>query len=80
MAQLYKDGLQAWTPIVPHLLNAWQSKGHPNFFFTTYESMKRDLHQNVRQVATFIGKTGITEEQVEALVDAVDIEKFRHNK
>lgn len=79
MARLYKDGIQAWTPIVPHLLNAWQHKENPNFFFTTYESMKRDLRQNVRQVAEFIGKS-ITDEQMETLVEAVDIEKFRHNK
>ena len=79
MAQMYKEGLQTFAPIVPHIMDAWRRKGHKNLHFTTYESMKKDLEFNVREVARFMGKS-LTEKQMETLLKAVDIESFRKNR
>ena len=61
------------------MLEAWKVRENPNFYFTTYENMKKDLAKVVKEVASFMEKT-LTDEQVNQLLEAVDIKTFRKNK
>lgn len=79
MAKMYKAGIQLFAPIMPHMLEAWVQKTHPNLFFTTYEQMSKNLRQIVINLAGFMGKN-LTQNQLEVLLKSVDFETFRHNK
>ena len=67
------------SPIMPHMLEAWNLKENMNLYFTTYERMKKNLTKIVSEVAKFMGKT-LTDEQMNRLLDTVDIKSMRKNK
>ena len=76
---MFKNGITMHSPIMPHMLEAWNLKENPNLYFTTYECMKKDLQKVVTEVASFMGKT-LTDEQMNRLLDTVDIKSMRKNK
>ena len=50
-----------YNPFIPHILEAWSQRDHPNLFFTTYEDMKTDLRKVANGVLSFLkgdGKLG----------------------
>ena len=79
LAKMFKNGLTMHSPIIPHMLEAWKLREHSNLYFTTYENMKKDLGNVVREIAAFMGKT-LSDEQTNKLLEAVDIKSFRKNK
>jgi len=79
LAKMFKNGITMHSPIMPHMLEAWNLKENPNLYFTTYECMKKDLQKVVTEVASFMGKT-LTDEQMNRLLDTVDIKSMRKNK
>ena len=70
-----------YNPFIPHLLEAWESRKHPNMFFTTYEEMKTDLRKEAFKLVTFLrGKDYfLPHSSMDKLIKAVDIESFRKN-
>ena len=71
-----------YTPFIPHILNAWEKRNHPNMFFTTYEEMKTDIRKIVVKLISFLRGSSytISDENMDMLLAAVDIESFRKNK
>ena len=47
-----------YNPFIPHILEAWRERNHPNMFFTTYEDMKIDLRKVASGVLEFIKGKG----------------------
>ena len=76
---MFKNGITMHSPIMPHMLEAWNLKENMNLYFTTYERMKKNLTKIVSEVAKFMGKT-LTDEQMNRLLDTVDIKSMRKNK
>ena len=70
-----------YTPFIPTMLEGWEKRNHPNMFFTTYEEMKKDLKNVALKLISFLRGSSYTlsEEQMETLLEAVDIESFRKN-
>ena len=69
----------SYTPYIPHILNAWEKRNYPNMFFTTYEEMKTDIRNIVAKLVSFLRGSGytISNENMDMLLAAVDIESFR---
>ena len=47
-----------YNPFIPHILEAWSQRDHPNLFFTTYEDMKTDLRRVASGVSRFLKGDG----------------------
>ena len=47
-----------YNPFIPHILEAWSQRDHPNLFFTTYEDMKADLRKVASGVLGFLKGSG----------------------
>ena len=69
------------SPVVwaPHLAGFWQARQRPNLLLLTFEEMKADLPQTVRQIADFMGVeltdrefTGVCEKSSFANMKSVD--------
>ena len=66
-------------PFIPHILEAWAQRRHPNLFFTTYENMKTDLRKVATDLLAFLkGKDATID--MDTLLEQLDIETFRKNK
>ena len=70
-----------FNPFIPHILEAWENRKHPNMFFTTYEEMKADLRKEAFELVTFLRGTDycLPNSSMDKLLKAVDIESFRKN-
>ena len=70
-----------YTPFIPIVLDGWEKRNHPNMFFTTYEEMKKGLKNVAVRLISFLRGLSytISDEQMETLLEAVDIESFRKN-
>ena len=56
-----------YNPFIPHILEAWSQRDHPNLFFTTYEDMKTDLRNVASGVLRFLkgeGRLGIKQQKI----------------
>ena len=56
-----------YNPFIPHILEAWSQRDHPNLFFTTYEDMKTDLRKVASGVLRFLkgeGRLGIKQQKI----------------
>ena len=71
-----------FTPFIPRLLQGWEKRYHANMFFTTYEEMKKNLRNMAFRLISFLHGTSytISDKEMDALLEAVDIESFRKNK
>ena len=52
-----KDEVE-YNPFIPHILEAWRQRDHPNLYFTTYEEMKKDLRRVATDVLMFLKGKG----------------------
>ena len=70
-----------FNPFIPHILEAWEQRKHPNMFFTTYEEMKADLRKEAFKLVAFLHGTEyrLANSSMDKLLKAVDIESFRNN-
>lgn len=75
---IFQRNLVKFTPFWSHVLEAWDSRNHPNMLFLFYEDMKKDLPAVIRRTAAFLGKS-LTEEQISGLTEHLSISKFRSN-
>ena len=66
------------TPLVDHMIEAWNLRHHPNMCFIFYEDMKKDLRAEIRKVAAFLGKS-YSDEQVDKLAEHLHIDNFKKN-
>ena len=80
MAKAFKDGLQPYAPIMPHMLEAWQHKDNPNLYFTTYEVMKKDIVRVISDLTSFMGKKRLSEDKMKRLLAFIDIDSMRGNR
>ncbi|XP_043236090.1 sulfotransferase 1C2-like [Amphibalanus amphitrite] len=76
--EMFMNGEVIATPIVDHIIEAWNLRHHPNMCFLFYEDMKKDLRAQIRKVATFLGKT-FTDDQVDKLAEHLHIDNFKKN-
>ncbi|XP_037084945.1 sulfotransferase 1C4-like [Pollicipes pollicipes] len=66
------------TPVVPHMIEAWNLRHHPNMCFLFYEDMKRDLRGQIRRLAGFLGRQ-YSDAQVDRLAEYLHIDAFKKN-
>jgi hypothetical protein len=66
-------------PFIPHILEAWKQRKHPNLFFTTFEDMKTDLRKVATDLLKFLKGNDATID-MDTLLAQLDIETFRKNK
>ena len=66
------------TPLIEHMIEAWNLRHHPNMCFLFYEDMKRDLRSQLCKVASFLGKS-YSEEQIDKLASHLHIDNFKKN-
>ena len=57
-AKCFRNNETEFNPFIPHILEAWKQKSHPNMFFTTYEDMKKDLRKVATELAIFMRGKG----------------------
>ena len=74
----FLDGNLPCTPIIEHMVEAWNLRHHPNMCLLFYEDMKKDLKSQINKVATFLGKV-YTDDQVDKLAEYLHIDNFRNN-
>ena len=74
----FMDGNIVETPVIEHMIEAWNLRHHPNMCFIFYEDMKKDLKSQIRKVATFLGKS-YSDEQVDKLAEHLHIDNFKKN-
>jgi len=67
-----------YSPYWVNVIDAWNKRHNPNLLFIFYEDLKMDLPNQLKKVATFLGKK-LTEDQIEALVLHLDFDKFKAN-
>ena len=80
-ANCFVNSETLYTPFIPAVLEVWEKRHHQNMFFTTYEEMKKDLKKVALKLISFLRGSSytISDEQMETLLEAVDIESFRKN-
>jgi len=66
------------TPVIEHVIEAWNLRHHPNMCFVFYEDMKRDQKSQIRRVAEFLGKS-YADEQVDKLASHLHFDNFKNN-
>ncbi|KAM7342963.1 sulfotransferase 1 isoform 1-T2 [Cochliomyia hominivorax] len=74
----YIDGHVNFNPFWPHVLDFWQMRNSPNVFFTSYERMKFELSNVIRDVCQFLSKE-ITQEQLSLLVEHLSFDNMKNN-
>ena len=74
----FLDATIVETPIIEHMIEAWNLRHHPNMCFLFYEDMKRDLRSQLRKVAAFLGKS-FSDEQIDKLANHLHIDNFKKN-
>jgi len=81
-AQCFLKNDIKYNPFIPHILEAWENRKHPNMYFTTYEEMKADLRKEVLTLVTFLRGPNdcLPNSSMDKLLKAVDIESFRKNE
>jgi len=72
------EGNLVATPIIEHMIEAWNLRHHPNMCLIFFEDMKRDLRSQIRKVAKFLGKS-YSDEQVDKLASHLHIDNFKKN-
>ncbi|KAF0304822.1 Sulfotransferase 1C4 [Amphibalanus amphitrite] len=77
-AEHFLAGTVVMTPVVPHMLEAWRLRHHPNLCFIFYEDMKRDLRGQIRRLAAFLDRP-CSDSDVERLAEYLHIDNFRKN-
>ena len=77
-AEHFLAGTVVMTPVVPHMLEAWQHRHHPNLCFVFYEDMKRDLRGQIRRIAAFLGRK-FSDADVDRLAEYLHIDNFKKN-
>ncbi|XP_037074863.1 luciferin sulfotransferase-like, partial [Pollicipes pollicipes] len=74
----FMEGRMVATPVMEHMIEAWNMRHHPNICFIFYEDMKRDLQSEIRRVAKFLGKS-FSCEQVDELAEHLHFDNFKNN-
>ncbi|KAL5273426.1 hypothetical protein ACFFRR_000262 [Megaselia abdita] len=69
----------AYLPYWPHILEFWQIRNEPNVYFTSYETIKKDLKGNLRKICTFLERP-YTEELLDEAIDKLSFEKMKNSK
>jgi len=77
-AKYFMDGNITESPLMEHLIEAWNLRHHPNMCFIFYEDMKRDLRSQIHRVAEFLGKS-YSDDQVDKLASHLHIDNFKNN-
>lgn len=65
-------------PYFDHLLGFWKLRHLSNILIITYEDMKRDLREVIRNVATFLDKN-LSEDETNTLFEHLQIDSMRKN-
>ncbi|XP_038215715.1 sulfotransferase 1E1-like [Zerene cesonia] len=73
-----RRGLVTWSPIFPHLKEAWAKRHHPNMLFIYYEDLSRELAGSLKRMAEFYGKS-YSEEQIQELCEHLKFDNFKRN-
>ncbi|KAL5276168.1 hypothetical protein ACFFRR_001778 [Megaselia abdita] len=68
-----------YLPYWPHIFEFWQMRNEPNVFFTSYETIKKDLKGNLRKICKFLEKP-YTEELLDQAVENLSFEKMKNSK
>lgn len=76
--ELFLEDKLLQLPFIPHVLEAWEKKDHPNLLFIFFEEMKADLRGVIKRVGDFLGKS-LTQDQVEQLYDHLKFDNFKNN-
>ncbi|XP_037090162.1 sulfotransferase 1C4-like [Pollicipes pollicipes] len=76
--EYFMEGLMVATPVIEHMIEAWNMRHHPNICFIFFEDMKRDLQSEIRRVAEFLGKS-LSCEQVDELAEHLHFDNFKKN-
>lgn len=64
----FMDGLVETSSWFKHVRPWWEHRHDSNILFLKYEDMQHDAAGHVRKIASFIGVTDLTEEQVASIV------------
>lgn len=67
-----------FSPFHSHITNFWNIRNEENVLFLTYENMKANLLDNVKQVAIFLGKN-YTTEALRQLAQYLSVQTMRNN-
>ena len=60
-----------------HVLGWWTHKDDENVLFLKYEDMKKNLSSVVRQIAEFIGCSGVTQETIDEIVSRTTFQNMK---
>lgn len=77
-AEHFLAGTVISTPVIPHMIEAWNLRHHPNLCFLFYENLKSSLVAEIHRVARFLDKN-YSDSQIETLADYLRIDNFKKN-
>ncbi|XP_063531414.1 luciferin sulfotransferase-like [Cydia strobilella] len=76
---LFFNDLALFSPLLPHVKEAWELRHHPNMMFIFYEDMLKDVPLYIKRLADFLDKK-LTDEQIVKLSEHLSFENFKNNK
>ncbi|XP_023301671.2 sulfotransferase 1 family member D1 [Lucilia cuprina] len=76
--QSYIDGHVNFNPFWPHVLDFWQMRSSSHVLFTSYERMKGNLSEVIKEVCQFLNKE-ITPAQLSSLVEHLSFDNMKNN-
>ena len=67
-----------YSPFIKHVLGYWDRKDDPNILFITFEQMKKDLPEVIKQVATFLNRK-ISDSDINVLANHLSFKNMKKN-
>jgi hypothetical protein len=66
-------------PYWSHVIEGWDHRHHPNVLFLFYEEMNKNLPATIKQMAEFLERDPLDDEQLSTLTNYLHIKNFRKN-
>jgi len=75
----FEKNLIPWAPYWSHVIEGWNLRHHPNVLFLFYEEMNKNLPATIKQMAEFLERDPLDDEQISTLTSYLHIKNFRNN-